>query len=1083
MFDNITRSIIEKATPLSGIKMNRLPQELTAAYAKIVSFRVASHDSKSLKDEIKKIEQIGKTYLAILLSHRDEHFQSIAFVSASAYSLVGLYHGELGANVFDRNSVCPQCASILLYIIADAISDAAEVAARISDIEDTHSAHDHISQLIRNLALGKLSKITQATEPLPFEGNPDAQATTILYEKCIQSVQELCRCLLGNDDGSFDGALQALLNIKQFSVENISYEFKDSPLGHSIYSTFPGPFILSSLLNIAAERLIKHSLISVAPPDPQHAALWNGHIKRLCRTRPYLWPNHARAIYDNDVLKPGISAIFSLPTGAGKTTLSNLKIVSTLVSGGKVVFLAPTHALVQQVSDELRETFPVHTVKNAILDGEYVETEEPVLADIAVMTPERCLAFLMFYPAAFAQVHLVIFDECHILHASDWAHSYRASDSMMCLHRLFEHAPQADYFLLSAMIANTEDLAGWLEERTGRPCIPVQDEWKPTRQVKGCIVYQKTDLTPIEQGLKEDHGQAVQTGRKSPGVEIQRALGIQPWVFFGLNQTWNSSKVIDYLALPISAKKTMLATNKFWTLSPNKNEVASSLARTLLEAGMKTLVFAQQIDHTQSIAADISSYFNNDIKLTEIEHALISKIEDELGSLSISYIRRDNIAACHHGLLLKEERELVESMFRRPDGIGALAATPTLAQGMNLPAEAVILAGDERWSGNNGQEKLEAHELLNAAGRAGRAGYSAKGLVLVIPNKVVSLEYSNDGGASIGSEWIDLKNRTFSKSDQCLQIVDPIAKLLDAVQDGSISGETAAHYLFRRMPFRDGLTDIDNIKKTLNSSLAAFIAKKNATLEAFRITTEATVEASREIRNFDVAINTPWKVALATELGVDLNIVETATAMLNGLDPTYSVYQYLDWAKDSGLLTLFARPSSHAEIVSALTTKQERDQENHHHIAYARLVNGLKAWCGGATLLELSEYVLETPKTRSHCKNSRKLAIRWAPEVAYSLGSVARMYKYKCEEEKIKMPLCLATLASLIRIGLDSAEKLALLHIREHQLTRRRTHQLYQEIADGIPLIDTYASFRDVLKAVNDAYARHTADKFRRPKF
>ena len=130
--------------------------------------------------------------------------------------------------------------------------------------------------------------------------------------------------------------------------------------------------------------------------------------------------------------------------------------------------------------------------------------------------------------------------------------------------------------------------------------------------------------------------------------------------------------------------------------------------------------------------------------------------------------------------MLKEERELVESLFRRSDGVNILVATPTLAQGMNLPAEAVILAGDERWDGEqNDQENLEAHELLNAAGRAGRAGYSAKGFVLVIPNRVVSLEYSNTGGASIGREWVELKERTFSKSDQCLTVLDPLGKLLD----------------------------------------------------------------------------------------------------------------------------------------------------------------------------------------------------------------------------------------------------------------------------------------------------------------
>ena len=1088
MFDSITRTIIEQATPLNGVNMERLPQELTAAYAKIVSFRVAEHDSDGFKAEVEKIERIGKTYLALLLSCRDEHFQSIAFVAASAYSLVASYRDEIRADVFDRDSVCPLCTSALLYIIADAVSDAAEVAIRIPDIEDTYSVHDRISQFVRKLALGKLFEITQAAIPIPFEGGTESLATTMLYEKCMRGTQELCWALLGEDFGSFDGALQTLRNAKQLSVEDISYAFGDSPLGNGIFSTFPGPFILSSLLSLAAEQLSFHSLINVPPPDDQYADQWNAQIKRLALTRPYIWPNHARAILDNGVLRPGISAVFSLPTGAGKTTLSNLKIASTLVGGGKIVFLAPTHALVQQVSDDLRNTFPDSTVKNAILDGEYVETEDVVLADIAVMTPERCLAFLMFYPAAFEQVRLVVFDECHILHAADWAHSYRASDSMMCLHRLFEHAPHADYFLLSAMIANSTDIAGWIEERIGRPCLAIQDEWKPTRQVKGCVVYQKNELDALAPILREDHIQAINKKpkpRKSPSAAAKRQLLVKPWAFFGLNQTWNTRHIVDYLALPISERTANLSANDYWRLSPNKNEVAATIASTLSEAGVNTLIFVQQIDHSQSIVKNIIKQLASEpIDFTEHERDLLVKIEEELGDLGISYVPQKGVAACHHGLLLKEERELAESLFQRADGVNVLAATPTLAQGMNLPAEAVILAGDERWDAEqNDQENLEAHELLNAAGRAGRAGHSAKGFVLVIPKRVVSLEYSDDGGASIGNEWTALRRRTFSKSDQCLTVVDPLEKLLDAVQSETISDEAAAHYLFRRMPFKEAQADTDNVRETLNRSLAAFVAKKKDQVEAFAVLAEATIQASQEIREFDGLEDANWMGALATEIGVDISSVNTVYAKLDELGANFSVYDYLDWAMESGLLTLFSRPESHAKIVKALTTKGERAKEDSHVVAFTRLVDGLKAWCNGATLQAVSEQILETGKTKAYCKNARQLAIRWAPDVAYALGSVARMYKYKCEAEGGAMPLCLATIASLVRHGMDSPEKLALLHIHEYQLTRPKTHQLYQDIAGEVPVIDTYAQFRDTLTAVSDAYERHLLDQFDGPQF
>jgi replicative superfamily II helicase len=426
----------------------------------------------------------------------------------------------------------------------------------------------------------------------------------------------------------------------------------------------------------------------------------------------------------------------------------------------------------------------------------------------------------------------------------------------------------------------------------------------------------------------------------------------------------------------------------------------------------------------------------------------------------------------------------VESLFQRSDGVDVLVATPTLAQGMNLPAEAVILAGDERWDGEqNNQENLKAHEMLNAAGRAGRAGYSAKGFVLVIPNRIVSLEYSDNGEASIGQEWTALKERIFSKSDQCLTVIDPLKKLLDAVRSGVLTDETAAHYLFRRMPYRNNQADEDSVRDILNKSLAAFVAKQKGQVDDFNAMIEATVQASHGIRNFDDLADSPWMGKLATEIGVDISVIKIIYNKLDELSAEFTVYNFLDWANELNLLILLAKHSSHADIVQTLTTTQERQQEDKHAIAYGRLIDGLKAWCGGATIVEISGHMLETARTQPRCKNSRKLIARWVPEVAFALGSVARMYKYKSETEGLKMPLCLAILASLIRHGVDSSEKLALLYLHNYQLSRPKIRSLYDEIASQIPVIEPFASFRDVLIAVKAAHERHILNPFNGPTF
>ena len=112
-------------------------------------------------------------------------------------------------------------------------------------------------------------------------------------------------------------------------------------------------------------------------------------------------------------------------------------------------------------------------------------------------------------------------------------------------------------------------------------------------------------------------------------------------------------------------------------------------------------------------------------------------------------------ATSHHAQLLKDERDLHKSLFERRDGLDALFATSTVAQGMNLPSDIVLIAGDSRWDDSQDKmQQLAAHELLNAAGRAGRAGESGQGFVLIVPSRVIDLD---DDANQIDQHWMSLQ--------------------------------------------------------------------------------------------------------------------------------------------------------------------------------------------------------------------------------------------------------------------------------------------------------------------------------------
>ena len=84
--------------------------------------------------------------------------------------------------------------------------------------------------------------------------------------------------------------------------------------------------------------------------------------------------------------------------------------------------------------------------------------------------------------------------------------------------------------------------------------------------------------------------------------------------------------------------------------------------------------------------------------------------------------------AFHNTNLGPEERAIVETYFRNPaGGIEALAATTTLAAGINTPASTVVLAENE-FVGEDGRPFTVA-EYKNMIGRAGRLGFNEKGKV------------------------------------------------------------------------------------------------------------------------------------------------------------------------------------------------------------------------------------------------------------------------------------------------------------------------------------------------------------------
>jgi hypothetical protein len=434
MFDSDTARLIAGAPPLQGIDLDSLPQQLTNAYAAIVAARIRLRDTKSGSDRlpadvaeiVNTMKRLAFTYEAMVsASIEREDRAAAAFVAGAAHHMTSmaekLRNGIPQPSALSYQSVSPEVSGTLLFLVAEATADAAETAKAIV-VQSSDPVERALLESIQHLAHGRLRKILELKVPTNQEiltADPGTQAVRALYLLLFRGVVALAASILGDSTLTADGEIEPremFSRVRALCVEPIEGVFEQSD--SKSFSVYPGPLHLASLLMSVSTDLFSSALAKVPPPEGVDGGRWLALMQELAAHRPYLWRNHRQAI-SAGYLEPGVSAAISFPTGAGKSTVSELKIAAALLRGVKVIFLAPTLSLVDQTARALTASFPKAEVQRERAEELLFDFDGDALPAISVMTPERCLAILGFDQAIFADVGLMIFDECHLLHPGD----------------------------------------------------------------------------------------------------------------------------------------------------------------------------------------------------------------------------------------------------------------------------------------------------------------------------------------------------------------------------------------------------------------------------------------------------------------------------------------------------------------------------------------------------------------------------------------------------------------------------------------------------------------------------------------
>ncbi len=293
--------------------------------------------------------------------------------------------------------------------------------------------------------------------------------------------------------------------------------------------------------------------------------------------------------------------------------------------------------------------------------------------------------------------------------------------------------------------------------------------------------------------------------------------------------------------------------------------------------------------------------------------ALLDLADAELGAASrVGELLRNGVGV-HSSAMLDAEQTAVERSFANRS-VGLLFATPTLAQGLNLPADVVVVAGSSLGDARQKEEdrmqgvRTPDATILNAFGRAGRATVANHGLAVLVS------DYPFFGALreSIGVDAVVKRYGLLSGTDKCVQVTSPIESFVSRLSPDSRLDLFTTDELALVAQLGEGENGEQN---------ATVLAHTFGAYQAQRRETELSLEAAAG-RIRDIGDNLiqehdmpEWMPAAAMKVGIDLL---TCWRLWRGLNASAQILQDTELNDLRGCLRIFI------EVMSKMPPKDVR---------------------------------------------------------------------------------------------------------------------------------------------------------------
>lgn len=418
-------------------------------------------------------------------------------------------------------------------------------------------------------------------------------------------------------------------------------------------------------------------------------------------------PPQRRALAEKGLLGSSRRAVvISLPTSSGKTLIAQFRILQALnqfeEDEGWVAYLAPTRALVNQITRQLRRDFtPLNIIVEQVSPAMEIDTIEMHLLQedvkehkfrVLVTTPEKFdLIIRQGWEKKIGRpLTLVVVDEAHNIQDIQ-----RGLKLELLLATINKECENAQFLLLTPFIQNAREIARWLGGQNSDD-ISLALDWQPNDRVIGIVQVSKSGPLKNRSFDYTLNFESVHTTRKT--------------IFIDKKITFPKSNGIA---------ETFSQVN-------NQSTIAALTAQYLQKRGPVILMHSRP-DWVWSLAKKLKERINTKLQPTDEVRLVQDYLRAELGDHFPLIELLDYGIGVHHAGLSDDIRYLMEWLFEN-EKLNFLVATTTIAQGVNFPVNAVVLASHQYSYG----EDMPPEDFWNIAGRAGRVNQGQLGVIALV---------------------------------------------------------------------------------------------------------------------------------------------------------------------------------------------------------------------------------------------------------------------------------------------------------------------------------------------------------------